>query len=204
MKFQIGRHMLLFMQALLHALATIALVMLTMVGYSSGITLASRGKSVPPVIYDLLIVLVMWIIAFATRAQLLPALGNSQFFLLIAWLLIALAVGFIKTKLSYSSGLDALPDSELPEHAKVSEMVSTNPFKRAWEGWKLFAAEMGHIQGGLFMGFFYFIVVTLFGIGARIFTDPMALKTTPADSGWIERRPLDATLEEALEQGQTN
>lgn len=188
----------------MHTLSTIVLIMLTMVGYSSGITLASRGKNVPPVIYDLLIVLLLWIVALYTRPQVLPAIGNSRLLLLIVWLAIALIVGFVKTKLTYSSGFDALPDSELPEHAKVEETLSTNPFKRAWEGWKLFAAEMGHIQGGLFMGFFYFIVVTVFGIGARIFTDPMALKETPKSSGWVVRKPLDSTLEEALEQGQTD
>lgn len=187
----------------MQTLSTIVLIMLTMVGYSSGITLASRGKNVPPAILDLLIVLAMWVIALSTRPQLLPALGESRFWLLIVWLLIAMIVGFIKTKVSYSGGLDTIPDTELPEHAQVAETVSTNPFKRAWEGWKLFAAEMGHIQGRLFMGFFYFIVVTIFGIGAKIFTDPMAIKSTPTSTGWVARKPLDSTLEEALEQGQS-
>ena len=187
----------------MQTLSTIVLVMLTMVGYSSGITLASRGKNVPPAIIDLLMILALWVVALTTRPQMLSILGGSHFLLLIVWLIIALVIGFVKTKVTYSGGLDAIPDTELPEHAQVTVTRSTNLFKRAWEGWKLFAAEMGHVQGSLFMGFFYFIVVTIFGVGAKIFTDPMGIKTTPTSTGWVDRKPLDATLEEALEQGQT-
>ncbi|MEM9776801.1 MAG: hypothetical protein AAF902_19630 [Chloroflexota bacterium] len=188
----------------METLSIIVLIMLTMVGYSSGITLASRGKNVPPALVDLLIVLALWVIALRTRLSILEMIGDWNLLLILLWLIIALAVGFFKTKIVYRKGLDKIPDTELPEHAQIKAERSSNPFKRAWEGWKIFAAEMGHVQGGLFMGFFYFIVVTLFGIGARIFTDPMALKATPNSSGWIERRPLDKTLEEAREQGQTS
>ncbi len=178
--------------------------MLTMVGYSSGITMAARGKNVPSAIVDLIIVLLLWTVALWTRPQVLPFIWGSRFVLLIVWLLIAMLVGFIKTKVVHAGQIDQMPDTELPEHAQVKETVSGNIFQRAWKGWSLFAAEMGHIQGGLFMGFFYFIVVTLFGIGARLFTDPMGLKATPAGSGWVDRRPLDSTLEQAQEQGQTD
>ena len=188
----------------METLSIIVLIMLTMVGYSSGITLAARGKNVPLSLWDLLIVLVLWTVALMTRLQVLEAIRGSRFLLLIVWLIIAMIIGFIKTKIVHSGGLDQLPDTELPEHAQVQTTASSNPFKRAWEGWKLFAAEMGHVQGGIFMGFFYFIVVTIFGIGSRIFTDPMALKATPAGSGWVHRKPLDSTLEQALEQGQTD
>ena len=149
------------------------------------------------------IILLIWIIALATRSQLLPVVGGSRILHLLLWLIVALAVGFVKTKATYSGGIDQLPDSELPEHAKAVETKSSNPFKRAWEGWKLFAAEMGHIQGSLFMGFFYFIVVTIFGLGVKMFSDPMAIKTSPSKSGWVDRKPLDGTLAEAQEQGQT-
>lgn len=187
----------------METLSIIVLIMLTMVGYSSGVTLASRGKNVPPALADLLIVFVLWVIALRTRLDVLEVIGGSRFILLILWLMMAMGIGFVKTKIAYRNGMDKIPDTELPEHAQVKVAQSSNLFKRAWEGWKVFAAEMGHVQGGLFMGYFYFIVVTLFGIGARIFTDPMALKATPVNSGWIERRPLDKTLEEAREQGQT-
>ena len=186
----------------METLSIIVLIMLTMVGYSSGITLASRGKNIPPSLADLLVVLVLWIVALRTRLTVLEFVSESRFLLLILWLIIALAIGFIKTK-AYRNGMDKIPDTELPEHAQLKTERSGNPFKRAWEGWKVFAAEMGHVQGGLFMGYFYFIVVTLFGIGARVFTDPMGIKTTPAATGWIERRPLDGTIDEAREQGQT-
>ena len=166
--------------------------------------MAARGKNVPSAIIDLLIVLTLWIVALWTRPQVLPLIGGSRLVLLFVWLLIAMFIGFVKTKVAHAGQIDQMPDTELPEHAQVKETVSGNIFQRAWRGWSLFAAEMGHIQGGLFMGFFYFIVVTLFGIGARIFTDPMALKSTPSSSGWVDRRPLDYTVDQAREQGQTD
>lgn len=167
--------------------------------------MASRGKTVPSAIIDLLILVALWTTALMTRPTVLDTLGGSRILLLLIWLLVGMFIGFVKTKIAYPSGLDHMPDTELPEHAQVKESaVSGNIFKRAWEGWKLFAAEMGHVQGALFMGFFYFIVVTIFGLGARMFTDPMALKSTPSSSGWVARKPLDSTLEQALEQGQTD
>ena len=187
----------------MHIFSTIVLILLSMVGYSSGVTLAARGKNVPPAVFDLVIMFVIWTVALSSRAQVLPVLGGSRLLLLLVWLVIALAIGFVKTKTTYSGGFDRLPDSELPEHAQATEVKSTNPFKRAWEGWKLFAAEMGHIQGSLFMGFFYFIVVTIFGVGVKLFSDPMGIKSTPSATGWVDRQPLDATLTEAQEQGQT-
>ena len=188
----------------METLSIIVLIMLCMVGYSSGITSAARGKNVPPALVDLILLLVIWTIALRTRPQVLEWLGGSRILLLIVWLMIGLLVGFVKTKLVHSGQLDRLPDTELPEHAQVKEVVSGNVFRRLWEGWKVFAAEMGHIQGALFMGFFYFIIVTVFGLGTRIFTDPMRLKTIPTASGWANRIPLDSTIEQAREQGQTD
>jgi hypothetical protein len=60
---------------------------------------------------------------------------------------------------------------------------------------------MGNVQGRFLMGFFYFIIVTPFGLGFRIFTDTLGIKKAPKGSGWTEKEPLGATLEEAQEQG---
>ena len=51
------------------------------------------------------------------------------------------------------------------------------------------------------MGFFYFVIVTPFGVGSRILSDPLTMKKMPTNTGWMAKDPLDTTLDTAREQG---
>ncbi len=81
-----------------------------------------------------------------------------------------------------------------------STLTGGGPFRQAWAKWQAFAAEMGNYQGRMLLGFFYFLVVTPFGLGVRAFSDPMAVKRGERTSSWVERRPVSAGLEAAREQ----
>lgn len=180
-------------------LRAIALVLLTMVGYASGVTLAARERTFLPKILDLLIVASLWGVVFWLRPQM------GRWVILGAAVLLGLVTGYALTaaRMRHLEDTAVIPPSELPEHAREKEVpaVSSNVFRRSWRRWNHFAGKMGNVQGRLLMGFFYFIVVTPFGLAARLFSDPLNVKKRPEKSGWRPKEPADLTLEEAKEQG---
>ncbi|MCA9980286.1 MAG: hypothetical protein KDD89_05625, partial [Anaerolineales bacterium] len=122
---------------------------------------------------------------------------------------VGVAMGFLRTKLRLRRDQSpaALPASELPEHAREkaeTAPTTSNPFRRAWQAWSQFAGEMGNVQGRMFMGYFYFIVVMPFALGAKLLSDPLEGKKQPATTGWHGREPASSdqpTLESTREQG---
>ena len=67
--------------------------------------------------------------------------------------------------------------------------------KKLWKKWRAFGQLMGDFVARIFMTVFYFTVAIPFGIGVRIFKDPLHLKSK--ESGWLPRETKQETLEEA-------
>ena len=150
-------------------LSIVALILLTMVGYSSGVTVAGRGRHVMP-----------------------------------TGLLLGIVVGvlFTAVRLTITKEAPIIPESELPVHARETAVAPEASFgRKLWLRWTAFATRMGGVQGRLFMGYFYFIIVTLFGLGMRIFSDPLHMKRPFHQSGWSAKDVIDSTVEAAREQG---
>lgn len=181
-------------------LSAIALVLLTLLGYSSGVTLASRRQPFLPTPADLLLVLLLWAGAFWLRGG-----GLNHWLLVAAGLLLGIGLGYAATavRLARLDTRYVIPTSELPEHAreKGETAVSPNLFKRLWQRWNAFAAVMGNVQARLIMGFFYFLIVTPFGLLMRYFGDPLAVRRPYATSGWLPKGAADTSIAGAKEQG---
>jgi hypothetical protein len=184
---------------MLELFGALVLILLTMVSYASGITLAARRREYPTAVLDLIVVAGLWVLMFWLRPQLdrLPLLAVT----VSLGVIVGIIIGAIR--LAGHDEARVLPKSELPEHAqeKVVTAVPTNIFKRGWQRWGNFSERMGNIQGRLLMGFFYFIIVTPFGLVAHIFTDPLHIKKSPPHSNWHPKESTDLTLEAAQEQG---
>lgn len=71
-------------------------------------------------------------------------------------------------------------------------------FKLAWERYKIFGQIFGDAQGRVFTQIFYFTIMVPFGIGVRVFMDPLHLKEAVH---WVDREPLSSSLEDARRQG---
>ncbi|NUM49103.1 MAG: hypothetical protein HUU38_30760 [Anaerolineales bacterium] len=69
----------------------------------------------------------------------------------------------------------------------------------AWARFKIIVGIIGDVQGRVIAVLFYFIVALPFGIGARLFSDPLHLRQRPP--AWIDREPVDNRLEGAQRQG---
>lgn len=183
----------------MEVLSVVALILLTMVGYASGVTLAGRGRHVVPSLWDLLLLLPVWWGAFWLRGLL-----DSRLLGLLAGLLLGIVVGvlFTAVRLTIAKEAPIIPESELPAHARETAVAPEASFwRKLWQRWTAFATRMGGVQGRLFMGYFYFIFVTWFGLGMRIFSDPLRVKRPYNQSGWSAKDVIDSTVEAAREQG---
>jgi len=162
------------------------LILLTLVGYSSGRVLGRRGRKVVPDLLDILAIIVLWASAIASQGTLVKWLAS------LFWLLIGLAVGTIVTVLRCGSLLTAERQTVLP--------VSGNLFQRGWERWKEFAHRMGNFQGRVLLIFFYFVIVPPFGFLVRVFHDPLRLRGGRGNSSWLERPTPNTNLDDARSQ----
>ncbi len=158
----------------------LALVLLTLVGYSSGAVLGARRRTPVPELFDLLLVVVLCATALATRA----ALGK--------WLAIGvwLAAGLVAGALLARARLSRYPKAE-----------AGAPSGNLWQAWKGFARRMGNYQSRMLMALLYFSVVLPFGLAMTALSDPLHIKRTGISSNWEPKHnPVKPSLEEAGRQ----
>lgn len=72
--------------------------------------------------------------------------------------------------------------------------------KKIWAAWKKFGQFIGDIVGRVVLTLLYFTIVLPFGIGTRLFSDPLAVKPTSASSFWNRRELKPDSLEESRRQ----
>ena len=168
-------------------LSALALVLLTLVGYSMGAVLGARDKEPTPRLLDLIVIVVLWILALISR----PIFG--KWLAIGVWLVVAGAVSFVLSNARRHSM------QSKAEHAGTTSQEASF-MRRLWEGWKSFAAEMGNYQGRLLLVIFYFVVVTPFGVIVRLFSDPLKTKSIHSSSFWQNQSETSSDIEEARRQ----
>lgn len=168
-------------------LSGLGLVLLTLVGYSIGSVIGANDRLPTPRLLDLAVVVVLWIVAPVSR----PALGR--------WIAIGVwlgAGGLVSLALS-SARRNEMPSKE----KKVALLGQKGSFlKRLWGRWKGLAAEVGNYQSRMLLAYFYFLMVTPFGLLVRLFSDPLRTKFSTHFSFWENRPPASDGLEEARRQ----
>lgn len=70
-----------------------------------------------------------------------------------------------------------------------------NLLRTIWRKWRAFGKLMGDFVARIFMTVFYFTIAIPFGLGMRLFKDPLHLKSR--QSGWLPRKDSDDTIESA-------
>ncbi|HSN74279.1 MAG TPA: hypothetical protein VL334_04180 [Anaerolineae bacterium] len=69
--------------------------------------------------------------------------------------------------------------------------------RKLWSHWLVLARKIGQFQSRIILTLFYFIFVTPFGLGVRLFADPLHVRRRSLDgvqSGWIARKTRDVDL----------
>ena len=72
--------------------------------------------------------------------------------------------------------------------------------RKVWEGWKRFGQFIGDVVGRLVLTLFYFTIFVPFGLGVRLFADPLHRKQDRSGKFWLERRTKDRTVDDGLKQ----
>jgi hypothetical protein len=164
----------------------LALVLLTLVGFSSGAVIADRREKEPLGLLDLGVAILFLALALGTRSVL------GKWLAIPIWFILAGLGSALLTKIRRK-------DQNIDKRDRLLQ-VEKGLMQRTWDGWKVFATKIGNYQGRLMFAFFYFVVVTLFGIGVRMFSDPLTVKQRGGTTCWSERSPVKHDLEASREQ----
>jgi hypothetical protein len=68
--------------------------------------------------------------------------------------------------------------------------------RKFWHGWKRFGQFIGDFIGRLVLTIFYFTLFMPFGLGVRLFGDPLALRQR-GHGKWLERTTHEQTLDDS-------
>jgi hypothetical protein len=168
-------------------LSGLALVLLTLVGYSMGAVIGAKDRLPAPQWLDLAVVVVLWVSAIFSRS----ALG--KWIAIGVWLVAGGLVSFV---------LSSARRNKMPSKTKKAAIPGQEGklFRRLWEDWKGFATEMGNYQSRMLLAFFYFLIITPFGVLVRLFGDPLRTRFSTNLSFWDKRPSINSGLDEARRQ----
>jgi hypothetical protein len=68
----------------------------------------------------------------------------------------------------------------------------------AWHRWHIIGEVFSNLVGRTIAVLFYFTVFVPFAVAARLFTDPLRIRTSQAR--WLDRAPVGSTLDDARRQ----
>lgn len=71
--------------------------------------------------------------------------------------------------------------------------------RKLWNKWKAFGAFIGNIVARVVLSVFYFTIFVPFGIGTRLFSDRLGIKTIPKEF-WHPRPDQADSIEKARAQ----
>ena len=157
----------------------LALILLTLVGYSSGAALGARQRVPLPAWLDLLVIVVLWGAALLSRDSL------GRWTAIALWLTTGLVISTVLAAIRCNSYAKAKPEP---------------PAANLWQAWKRFARRMGNYQSRLLMALLYFTLLLPFGLGVRLLSDPLQIKRRSASNWQAKQLPVKPTLQEAARQ----
>jgi hypothetical protein len=166
--------------------SALGLVLLTLAGYSSGAVIAGRGKKEPLGLLDLGMGVLFLAMALGTRSVL------GKWIAIPIWFILGGMGSALLTKIRFKD--------DKTKNVVCLPLPNKSSLRRIWDWWKVFATEIGNYQGRVLFAFFYFIVVTPFGIGVRLFSDPLMVKQGRGVTGWLERSSVKHDLESGQDQ----
>ena len=167
----------------------LALLLLTLAGFSTGSTIKSRKDvELKPQIIDLILVLIIWGGAISMRIF----LGLNKWLLILIWIIIGFVIGKI------SSSLNELPNKS----QKNEQLINTprNPIVKLRLQWKQMSKQMVSFQSRILISLFYFLIFSPFALAVRIFSDPLKIKRYNPKSHWLPKKEMPSDTEQFRRQ----
>lgn len=171
-------------------LSFLVLILLSLVGYSAG-AVGKAGKVVDlkPQIFDLFIITFIWTAAVYSRLT----MDLNKWLLILIWLMISSFVGML------TFWIRRLSKEKISDSDESNERPS-NLIKRLWQRWEDFSKRMGSFQSRIILSLFFFIFITPFGLGVRIFSDPLNIKWGVRKSYWLTKKSIKVDEEQLRRQ----
>jgi len=173
-----------------HVLALIALLLLSLFGYSLGVVVRA-GKS--PVrkasVFDLLAVAVLWAAAIFARGR----IGLGPWLMVLAGIAAGFVLGFAVSLAAGASG--AVSMSVVEPHLDAPKVAG-----RRFRAWRRFSYKVGTFQSQVFLGLIFTVLFAPVGLGVRLFSDPLAIKAKAGGTYWSARKPSPGGIEESKRQ----
>ena len=69
-----------------------------------------------------------------------------------------------------------------------------------WRGFSRVMERVGNFQARVLLTVFYLVIAAPFGLGIRVFSDPLRLRDHHAPSAWVPRDLRDGALDTASRQ----
>ena len=157
-----------------HFLASLAVLLLSLVGYSLGVVLKSGKAGVrKPVALDILLVILMWAGILYSRSQ----VSFSKWVLFAAWVVAGLLLGLAVTAIKGYSQAERMSIVEPRHENKPSE------FKRG-KAFRAFSTKIGTFQSQILLGILFLIVFAPVALAVWVFSDPLKIKSRGQGSHW--------------------
>jgi hypothetical protein len=148
-------------------ISLLALILLTLFGYSAGTILITTGRKAAPALWDLPVLLLLWAAALALRAEYGRGLA----------ILLGIALGLL---VGLTLGTLRRAAFQTPRHPAP-------PPVGLWPRWLAFNQRLGDFQSRLFLAWFYFLLVTPFALILIATSDRLHRKPPESASMWLAR-----------------
>ena len=166
-------------------LATLATLLLSLVGYSLGTVLKSgKAGARKPLARDVILVILMWVGVLYSRSR----VSFSKWILFAAWIVAGLLLGLAVTAIKGYSEAESRSAVEPSHEKKPSE------FKRG-KAFREFSTKIGTFQSQILLGLLFLIVFAPIALAVRFFSDPLKIKTPGLGSHWALKTKIAPDLE---------
>jgi hypothetical protein len=171
-------------------LSFIALILLSLVGYSGGaVGKAGKEVEIKPQIVDLFLLLILWTTGIILKLKLDP----NKWLLILMWIVIAILLGIFRAFFRRKTKRIGSPPEE--------DLDSPSGLVRRLLGkWKHFGHRMGSFQSRVLLSFLYFILVSPFALAVKWFSDPLRIKRPSQESHWHIRKEEEQDIEQFRRQ----
>ena len=169
----------------MHFLAALAVLLLSLAGYSLGVVLKSGKAGVrKPAAVDILLVVLMWIGIIYTRSH-VPLNRWIQF---AAWVATGVLLGLAVTAIKGYSPAERQSAVEPVHEKKQAE------FKR-WKTFREYSAKIGTFQSHILLGLLFLIVFAPVALAVKLFSDPLKIKKPGPGSLWSPKTEIAPVLD---------
>ena len=176
----------------METLSYIVLILLSLVGYSAGVTKrAGESDTAEPELIDITVILLIWTAAIFSRLT----FELNKWFLILLGVFISFIVGFTVHWIRMPK--DRFPLDEKKASPDRNERLTR---KNLWAEWKEFSKRMGGFQSRMLLSFIFFTLITPFALIIKIFSDPLNLKNRTGETHWQERKDPSLSLEDYKRQ----